>query len=63
MHSTDPTQALLTIPHKEVKKAVAKNKKNTQSLENQLSYLQAMLDPNLNTQADWLDKYTNMKTW
>lgn len=63
MHSTDPTQALLTMTHKEVKNAVAKNKKNTQSLENRLSYLQAMLDPNINTQADWIDKYTNMKTW
>jgi hypothetical protein len=51
------------MTHKEVKKAVAKNKKNTQSLENRLSYLQAMLDPNINTQADWIDKYTNMKTW
>ena len=37
MHSTDPTQALLTMTHNDVEKAVAKNKKNTQSLENRLS--------------------------
>ena len=63
MNSSDPTQALLTMTHKEVKNAVSKTNKKNQSLAKQLSYLQEMLDPNYTSQADWIAKYTSMKTW
>lgn len=60
--SSDPTQALLTMSHKEVQKAVARTKKPQKNGVSQRDYVQAMLSHKI-SQDDWLDKYTNHTTW